>query len=135
MPSGDGVVHQLAAAIAHEHPGVRGYTQRNLFCMRQFFEAYRGAKKVSPLVTQLPWTQHLIILSQTKASGAGLIVMGAFGHRGLREFFLGSTGLEDREPGDKEHGCADEEDAHRHGDLAHIHTIGTSPPEVESVGA
>jgi len=34
--------------------------------MRQFFEAYRVAKKVSPLVTQLPWTHHLIILSQTK---------------------------------------------------------------------
>lgn len=34
--------------------------------MPQFFEAHRGAKKVSPLVTQLPWTQHLIILSQTK---------------------------------------------------------------------
>jgi hypothetical protein len=30
---------------------------------RQFFEAYRGDKKVSPLVTQLPWTHHLIILS------------------------------------------------------------------------
>lgn len=34
--------------------------------MRQFYEAYRGHEKVSPLVTQLPWTQHLIILSQAK---------------------------------------------------------------------
>lgn len=34
--------------------------------MRQFFEAYRGHKKVSPLVTQLPWTHHLIILSEAK---------------------------------------------------------------------
>jgi predicted nuclease of restriction endonuclease-like (RecB) superfamily len=72
---GDGVVDELAAAIAREHPGVRGYTRRNLFRMRQFFEAYRGAKKVSPLVTQLPWTQHLIILSQTK-------------HQQEREFYL-----------------------------------------------
>ena len=63
---GDGVVDELAATIAREYPGVRGYTRRNLFRMRQFFEAYGGAKKVSPLVTQLPWTQHLIILSQTK---------------------------------------------------------------------
>jgi len=30
------------------------------------FEAYRGQKKVSPLVTQSPWTHHLIILSQAK---------------------------------------------------------------------
>jgi hypothetical protein len=36
--------------------------------MRQFFDAYEGEKKVSPLVTQLPWTHHLILLSQTKHS-------------------------------------------------------------------
>lgn len=72
---GDAVVDELATAIAREYPGVRGYTRRNLFRMRQFFEAYRGAKKVSPLVTQLPWTQHLILLSQTK-------------HRQEREFYL-----------------------------------------------
>jgi len=35
---------------------------------RQFFDAYEGEKKVSPLVTQLPWTHHLILLSQTKHS-------------------------------------------------------------------
>jgi len=34
--------------------------------MRQFFEAYQGDEKVSPLVRQLPWTHHLIILGQSK---------------------------------------------------------------------
>lgn len=34
--------------------------------MRQFFEAYKGDEKVSPLVRQLPWTHHLIILGQSK---------------------------------------------------------------------
>lgn len=63
---GDGVVDELAATLARHYPGMRGYTRRNLFRMRQFFEAYRGQKKVSPLVTQLPWTHHLIILSQTR---------------------------------------------------------------------
>ena len=63
---GDSVVEELATAIAQQYPGMRGYTRRNLFRMRQFYEAYRGHKKVSPLVTQLPWTHHLIILSQTK---------------------------------------------------------------------
>lgn len=60
------MVDELAATIARHYPGLRGYTRRNLFRMRQFFEAYRGQKKVSPLVTQLPWTHHLVILSQTK---------------------------------------------------------------------
>ena len=63
---GDGVVDELAAAIAGEHPGMRGFTRRNLFRMRQFYEAYRGAKKVSALLSRLPWTHHLVILSQTK---------------------------------------------------------------------
>ena len=63
---GDGVVDELAATIARQYPGLRGYTRRNLFRMRQFFEEYRGQKKVSPLVTRLPWTHHLILLSQTK---------------------------------------------------------------------
>ena len=60
------MVDQLAAAIAREHRGLRGFTRRNLFRMRQFYEVYRGQEKVSPLVTQLPWTHHLIILGQTK---------------------------------------------------------------------
>jgi hypothetical protein len=54
-----GVVDDLAATIARRYPGMRGYTRRNLFRMRQLYEAYRGQKKVSPLVTQLPWTHHL----------------------------------------------------------------------------
>lgn len=63
---GDGVVDELAATIARNYPGVRGYTRPNLFRMRQFYEAYRSEKKVSPLLRQLPWTHHLILLSQTK---------------------------------------------------------------------
>jgi predicted nuclease of restriction endonuclease-like (RecB) superfamily len=63
---GDGVVDELAATLARRYPGMRGYTRRNLFRMRQFFEAYRANEKVSPLVTQLPWTHHLIILGQAK---------------------------------------------------------------------
>ena len=63
---GDGVVEDLAADLARRYPGVRGYTRPNLFRMRQFYEAYRSNRKVSPLVRQLPWTHHLIILSQAK---------------------------------------------------------------------
>ena len=34
--------------------------------MRQFYEAYRDNAIVSPLVRQLPWTHHLIIMGQCK---------------------------------------------------------------------
>jgi predicted nuclease of restriction endonuclease-like (RecB) superfamily len=63
---GDGVVTQLADYLARSQPGLSGFTRRNLFRMRQFYESYRGDEKVSPLVTQLPWTHNLIILSQSK---------------------------------------------------------------------
>lgn len=63
---GDGVVAQLADFIAQTQPNLRGFTQRNLFRMRQFYEAYQGDTKVSPLVTQLSWTHNLTILSRSK---------------------------------------------------------------------
>jgi predicted nuclease of restriction endonuclease-like (RecB) superfamily len=66
---GDGVVEELAATIARQYPGMRGYTRPNLFRMRQFYEAYRGDKKVSALLRQLPWTHHLLILGQAKLRG------------------------------------------------------------------
>ncbi|MNL36138.1 hypothetical protein D3C87_1582070 [compost metagenome] len=43
--------------------------------MRQFYEAYRGDEKVSALLTQLPWTHNLLILTQSK-------------HPQEREFYL-----------------------------------------------
>ena len=63
---GDAVVDKLAEFIARTEPGLRGFIRRNLFRMRQFYEAYRDDKIVSPLVAQLPWSHHLIILGQSK---------------------------------------------------------------------
>ena len=63
---GDGVVEELAAYIARTEPGLRGFTRANLFRMRQLYETYDGNKKVAPLVRQLPWSHHLIILGQSK---------------------------------------------------------------------
>ncbi|MDR2196114.1 MAG: PDDEXK nuclease domain-containing protein [Gallionellaceae bacterium] len=63
---GDGVVTQLAQYLARTQPGLRGFTRANLFRMRQFYEAYADNEIVSPLVRQLPWTHHLIILNQSK---------------------------------------------------------------------
>jgi len=72
---GDAVVSQLAEHLARTQPGLRGFTRRNLFRMRQFYETYRGDEKVSALLTQLPWTHNLLILGQSK-------------HPQEREFYL-----------------------------------------------
>jgi predicted nuclease of restriction endonuclease-like (RecB) superfamily len=63
---GDAVVQQLADYLARTQPGMRGFTRRNLFRMLKFYEIYRGDAKVTPLVSQLPWTHNLIILNQSK---------------------------------------------------------------------
>jgi predicted nuclease of restriction endonuclease-like (RecB) superfamily len=63
---GEGVVDELARYIAKHQPETKGFTRRSLFRMRQFYEAYRDDPKVSPLVTQLPWTHNLLIFSRCK---------------------------------------------------------------------
>jgi predicted nuclease of restriction endonuclease-like (RecB) superfamily len=63
---GEGVVDALALYIQRRQPNLRGFTRRNLFRMRQFFDAYQGQEKVSALLTQLPWTHHLLILGRSK---------------------------------------------------------------------
>lgn len=63
---GEGVVEQLAQHLARTQPGLKGFTRRNLFRMRQFYEAYPDPQLVTALLTQLPWTHNLIILSRSK---------------------------------------------------------------------
>jgi predicted nuclease of restriction endonuclease-like (RecB) superfamily len=63
---GEGVVTQLAQHIAATYPGLRGFTRPNLYRMRQFYETYRDDQNVSALLRQLPWTHHVIIMSQSQ---------------------------------------------------------------------
>lgn len=63
---GKGTVEALAEHIRRRQPNVRGYSARNLWRMMQFFETYRDQPKLSPLVTELHWTHHLLIMSRCK---------------------------------------------------------------------
>ena len=65
---GEGVIDQLARYIAQEHPDIKGFTRRNLYRMKQVYETYRNQEIVSSLVTQLPWTHNLLILSKSKSN-------------------------------------------------------------------
>lgn len=64
---GKGVVENLASFLKEKEPDLRGFSARNLWRMKQFFETYRDFPKLSPLATQLSWTNNLIILSRTKS--------------------------------------------------------------------
>ena len=60
---GDKVIDEVAAYIADRDPEVKGFTRRGLYRMRQFYETYKDDEFVSPLVTQISWTNHLQIMS------------------------------------------------------------------------
>ena len=63
---GNGVVVQLALYIEKNCPGIKGFSDKNLWRMKQFYEVYRDSEKLSPLVRELSWTNNLIIMSRTK---------------------------------------------------------------------
>ena len=63
---GEGVVDELARYLQRHHPDLKGFTRASLFRMRQFYETYRADKKVAPLVRQLSWSHHLLILGRCK---------------------------------------------------------------------
>ena len=64
---GDAYIDSLASFIQEQFPGIKGFNRRGLYRMKQFFETYAGNEKVSPLVTQLSWTNHLLIMSGCKS--------------------------------------------------------------------
>ena len=67
MSYGDAYVDELARYIQDAFPGIKGFNRRGLYRMRQFYETYANYEKVSPLVTQINWTNNLLILSGTKS--------------------------------------------------------------------
>lgn len=64
---GDAFVDELAGYIQNTFPGIKGFNRRGLYRMKQFYETYADYEKVSPLVTQINWTNNLLILSGTKS--------------------------------------------------------------------
>ena len=65
---GDGVVKQLAEYIEKTSPDVKGFSDKNLWRMKQFYETYCDAdEKLSPVVRQISWTNNLIIMSRAKS--------------------------------------------------------------------
>ena len=64
---GDGYIDSLSAYIQDHFPGIKGFNRRGLYRMKQFYELYDGNEKVSALLTQLSWTNHLMIMSGCKS--------------------------------------------------------------------
>ena len=63
---GKGVVTELARHITLHAPEIKGFSDKNLWRMKQFYETYEGDEKLSPAVRELSWTHNLTILSRCK---------------------------------------------------------------------
>lgn len=64
---GDSYIDIIASEIQEAFPGIKGFNRRGLYRMKQFYETYKDNEFVSPLVTQISWTNHLLILSGCKS--------------------------------------------------------------------
>lgn len=64
---GKGIVEELAQFIHRREPNLQGFTARNMWRMKQFYETYCDHEKLSAVLTQLSWTNNLLILSAAKS--------------------------------------------------------------------
>lgn len=64
---GDKYIDTIAKEIQVMFPGIKGFNRRGLYRMKQFYELYKDNTTVSPLVTQISWTNHLLIMSGCKS--------------------------------------------------------------------
>ena len=63
---GKKTIEALADHLKYEHPDLKGFSRRGLYRMKQFYETYPG-EIVPTLLTQLGWSQNLLISSQSKS--------------------------------------------------------------------
>ncbi|WP_394776958.1 YhcG family protein [Flavobacterium sp.] len=63
---GQSIVKELAEHIQNTEPYLRGFSDKNLWRMKQFYEAYKDFPKLSPLVREISWTNNLLIFTRTK---------------------------------------------------------------------
>ena len=64
---GSGFVDNVAEFFSTNYPELKGFNRRGLYRMKQFYELYSGDEKVSTLLTQLSWSNHLKIMSGSKS--------------------------------------------------------------------
>ncbi len=63
---GNSVVKNLAKDLQNEFPEVRGLSIRNIWNMRNFYLTYKENEKLQPMVAEISWTKHLIIMQKCK---------------------------------------------------------------------
>jgi len=63
---GDSVVSELAKYIQQNEPAIKGFSDKNLWRMKQFYEIYKGFPNLSTLLREISWSHNLAIFSRCK---------------------------------------------------------------------
>ena len=61
---GAGVIEQLASDLRRAFPDSKGFSARNLLCMRRFAQAWPSRSIVQQLVAELPWGHNVRLLEK-----------------------------------------------------------------------
>jgi len=61
---GKNTVQQLALFIQTQEPEAKGFSDKNVWRMKQFYETYSEFPKLSALLRELSWTNNLLIISK-----------------------------------------------------------------------
>lgn len=63
---GQSVVKDLAIYIQNNEPDIKGFSDKNLWRMKQFYDAYKDFPKLSTLLREISWSHNLAIFSRCK---------------------------------------------------------------------
>lgn len=63
---GKSVVENLSQDIQKEFPGIQGFSARNMWDMARFYSEYQSNEFLQPLVAEISWTKHIVILTKCK---------------------------------------------------------------------
>ena len=64
---GKSVVEQLSRDLRLKYPDMKGYSVRNLWNMKRFYETYQKLQPVVAELLQVSWTNHVLILDKTSS--------------------------------------------------------------------
>lgn len=65
---GKSIIENLARDIQNEYSGIKGFSARNLWNMRNFHILYSDDQKLQPMVAEISWTKNLVIMEKCKDS-------------------------------------------------------------------
>ncbi|ODS35559.1 hypothetical protein BEH94_11850 [Candidatus Altiarchaeales archaeon WOR_SM1_SCG] len=63
---GGGVVEKLSMDLRMKYPDQSGFSVRNLWNMKRFYETYHQYEKLQALPAEISWTNNVVILEKTR---------------------------------------------------------------------